>query len=83
MSYRVEDRRYPAPYVLNSTEIRRAAMILAGMAQARKSEARGAFGLETPDGHKEMIDEPMVKQVGYLERVSSSSLSTRHCRLHQ
>jgi hypothetical protein len=33
------------------------------MDRARKSEFRGAFGLELEGGGKEMIDEPMVKQV--------------------
>jgi len=33
------------------------------MEKTRKTDARGAFGLEMPDGGKEMIDEPMVKQV--------------------
>lgn len=33
------------------------------MEKTRRTKARGAFGLEMPDGSKEMIDEPMVKQV--------------------
>ncbi|KAF8320301.1 beta subunit of citrate lyase [Clavulina sp. PMI_390] len=43
-------------------EINRATTILRQMEKARKTEARGAFGLEMPDGGMEMIDEPMVKQ---------------------
>jgi hypothetical protein len=35
------------------------------MEKTRETEARGAFGLEMPDGSKEMIDEPMVKQVSF------------------
>lgn len=50
------------------------------MEKARKTEARGAFGLETPDGHKEMIDEPMVKQVGAIDHMGASNLSLLHFR---
>jgi hypothetical protein len=35
------------------------------MEKAHKAEARGAFGLELEGGGKEMIDEPMVKQVRF------------------
>lgn len=44
-------------------DIRRAVTILEQMEKTRRTEARGAFGLEMSDGSKEMIDEPMVKQV--------------------
>jgi hypothetical protein len=30
------------------------------------SSQRGAFGLELDDGGKEMIDAPMLKQVGFF-----------------
>lgn len=33
------------------------------MEPTRKTEARAAFGLKMPGGSKEMIGEPMVKQV--------------------
>lgn len=41
------------------------------MEKARITEARGAFGLKMPDGGKEMIDEPMLKQVSERLRVLS------------
>lgn len=49
-------------------EISRAARILHGMERAQKMELRGAFGLELERGGKEMIDEPMVKQVRATSR---------------
>ncbi len=48
-----------------SSEILRAARILHSMEQAHASE-RGAIGLALEGGGQEMIDAPMVKQVGGL-----------------
>ncbi|EGN98040.1 hypothetical protein SERLA73DRAFT_182896 [Serpula lacrymans var. lacrymans S7.3] len=48
-------------FVPTSQEILRAAKILQQMEAAHTSQ-RGAFGLETTDGGKEMIDAPMLKQ---------------------
>lgn len=45
------------------SEIKRAKSVVEQMELTRSSEGRGAFGLSTPEGGKEMIDEPMLKQV--------------------
>lgn len=47
-----------------STEILRAARIVKRMEQAHGAQ-RGAIGLELEGGGKEMIDAPMLLQVGY------------------
>ena len=52
------------------SEITRAVNIFLSMNEARRSE-KGAFGLEIPGscGEKEMIDEPMLKQVRGFHKI--------------
>ncbi|KZT58314.1 beta subunit of citrate lyase [Calocera cornea HHB12733] len=63
---------YNALFVPSPTELRRAALILAGMERANARDGAGAFGLDI-DGRSEMIDEPMVKQARELLRRASAA----------
>jgi len=48
------------------------------MEAARTGRGSGAFGLEMHDGHTEMIDEPMVKQVRIAQFLKNRSIASTY-----